>query len=354
MQGYNRLVSAVLAVLLLFASGSWGRATQQWTTTISCPAGTEYRDVRYDAGREEYCERRLPGSLRVKDGPSRSWYSFEHPAEHGSYRNGRKVGRWRECNRFDRCRDRVYEALSPAEKSRGGKPELPVTFANGRYTFDFRSCWSTWITHETAGAPVALNIGAGPGRCNIVYIPSDAHGTPSGASTYTICDVPRDLGVRAFDSADLRTALPAANLPQFCWTEDVSLTAIGKGGRGRGLTISTTETLLDSQLRPTGRGRVTLATVVDVECAEIEPQAGGAVLSVRLNTFVEKLVAGAKGPTTAEACGGRRPLTTLPVSRDTSGRTIFRYRLSSDEKIANEQRACVAEQITLSPTCRAR
>ena len=37
----------------------------QWTKTIDCPNGTVYRDVRRDAGREESCERLLPGSLKV-------------------------------------------------------------------------------------------------------------------------------------------------------------------------------------------------------------------------------------------------------------------------------------------------
>jgi len=69
-----------LVVMLLFPSP----CLAQWTKTIDCPDGTVYRDVRRDAGREEFCERLLPGSLKVQDGPSRWWYSQGHFGEEGN------------------------------------------------------------------------------------------------------------------------------------------------------------------------------------------------------------------------------------------------------------------------------
>jgi hypothetical protein len=42
-------------------------------------------------------------ALKVRDGPFRSWFSEGHPGDEGTYRDGREVGRWKECNRFDKC-----------------------------------------------------------------------------------------------------------------------------------------------------------------------------------------------------------------------------------------------------------
>ena len=144
---FTRLSLAAVFVISLVSFPS--PCLAQWTKTIDCPDGTIYRDVRRDAGREEFCERLLPGSLKVQDGPSRWWFSEGHFGEEGNYSKGRKVGKWKECDRFDRCQDRAYEVISPEEQSRGVKPEVPVTFRNGKYVFDFGSCWSTWVTRQT-------------------------------------------------------------------------------------------------------------------------------------------------------------------------------------------------------------
>jgi hypothetical protein len=101
-----------LVVVFLFPSP----CLAQWTRTIDCPDGTVYRDVRRHAGQEEFCERLLPGSLKVQDGPSRWWYSQGHFGEEGNYSNERKIGKWKECNRFDRCQERVYELISAGER----------------------------------------------------------------------------------------------------------------------------------------------------------------------------------------------------------------------------------------------
>src|SRR4051812_8840915 len=93
-----------LFAILLFLSP----CVAQSTKTIDCPAGTVYRDIGRDAGREEFCERLLPGFIMVQHGPSRWRYSESHLGEEGNYTNGRKVGKWKECDRFGRCQNRVY------------------------------------------------------------------------------------------------------------------------------------------------------------------------------------------------------------------------------------------------------
>lgn len=55
----------------------------QWSKTIDCPEGRIYQDERPYAGRNEYCDLELPGSLRVKDGPFRSWFSQGNPGSEG-------------------------------------------------------------------------------------------------------------------------------------------------------------------------------------------------------------------------------------------------------------------------------
>jgi hypothetical protein len=192
----------------------------QWTKTIDCPDGTVYRDVRGNAGRKEFCERLLPGSLKVQDGPSRWWYSQGHFGEEGNYSNGRKVGKWKECDRFDRCHERVYELISAGEKARGVKPDVPVTFANGRYVFDFASCWSTWVTRQTPDSFVELNFGAGLIGCQITYIPSREKARAAGSRGQYLCEVPHSVGARPFDSVDLRSEFSKAGLPQFCRKDD--------------------------------------------------------------------------------------------------------------------------------------
>lgn len=179
----------------------------QWAKTIDCPDGTVYRDVRRDAGRDEFCERVLPGALKVQHGPSRWWYSQGHLGEEGHSSNGRQVGRWKECDRFGRCQVRVHELTSPEERARGVKAEVPVAFANGKYVFDFGSCWSTWVTRQTSDSFVELNIVSGL-TCQITYIPSTEKDRAAGNRESYLCEVPYSVWIRAFDSVNLRSELP--------------------------------------------------------------------------------------------------------------------------------------------------
>jgi hypothetical protein len=269
-----------LVAILLFPSPS--RA--QWTKTIDCPEGTVYRDVRRDAGREEFCERELPGSLKVQYGPSRWWYSEGHLGEEGNYTNGRKVGKWKECDRFDRCQDRLYDLLSPEEKARGVKPQVPVAFVDGKYVFDFGSCWSTWVTRQTPGSSVELNIGGGLIRCQVTYMPSSDKDRAAGNQGHYLCEVPYSVGVRSFDSVDLRSELPKAGLPQFCRKDDPPVTEpMPNGPPAQALAIWVNQSFVDARTKQQARAWTTLANVVDVECAAINRQQQGAdVLTVRL------------------------------------------------------------------------
>lgn len=136
------IVRPVFASVLLVASAHF--CFGEWVKTIHCPPGRVYRDLRKYAGREEFCELRLPGSLVVKDGPYRSWFSEGHLEAEGIYELGREVGQWNECD----------------------------PYANGEYTFDFASCRSTWITQTSHPDPINLNIiGTSPYRCEIAYTP---------------------------------------------------------------------------------------------------------------------------------------------------------------------------------------
>jgi hypothetical protein len=343
-----------LVVVFLFPSP----CLAQWTKTIDCPEGTMYRDVRRDAGREEFCERLLPGSLKVRDGPSRWWYSEGHFGEEGNYSKGRKVGKWKECDRFDRCQDRVYDLISPGEKSRGVKPEVPVAFGNGKYVFDFGSCWSTWVTRQTPDSIVELNIGGGLIRCQVRYIPSSEKDRAAGNQGHYLCEVPYSVGVRSFDSGDLRSELPKAGLPQFCRKDDPPLTEpMPNGPSAQALAIWVNQSFLDSRTKQQARAWTSLANVVDVECAAINRQPQRAdVLTVRLNEYAEKLVLDRMGKdeTKADACGGRFPLTALAATHDAAGRTLFNYELSRTRTTAVRQRACIASEVVLQPACAVR
>jgi hypothetical protein len=343
----------VISLVVLFSFPS--PCLAQWTKTIDCPEGTMYRDVRKDAGREEFCERLLPGSLKVQDGPSRWWYSQGHFGAEGNYSKGRKVGKWKECDRFDRCQERVYELISPEEKARGVKPDVPVAFANGKYVFDFGSCWSTWVTHQTPDSFVELNIGSGLIRCQVTYIPSTEKDRAAGNQGHYLCEVPYSVRVRSFDSVDLRSELPKAGLPQFCRKDDPPVTEpMPDGPSAQALAIWVNQSFLDSRTKQQARAWTTIANVVDVECAAIDRQRQGAdVLTVRLNEYAEKLVMDrlGKDETKADACGGRFPLTALETTRDAAGRTLFNYALSRTRATAQRQRACIASQVALQPTC---
>ena len=101
----------------------------------------------------------------------------------------------------------------------------------------------------------------------------------------------------------------------------------------------------------------TLANVVDVECVAINRQPQGAdVVTVRLNEYAAKLVLNGRGEDEmkADTCGGRFPLTALATTRDMAGRPLFKYALSRTRTTAERQRACIASQVALQPTCSGR
>jgi hypothetical protein len=209
----NRIL--LLASALLFATIHSSFA--QWAKTIDCPADRVYRDVRKDAGRQEFCERVLPGSLVVKDGPFRFWFNQDFQGASGNYSAGREVGKWKECDRFGRCAEKDYPAIYPEEKQRQGfKPEIPVSYLDGKYVFDFASCRSTSVSHTKEGKPdLELNIGGfDPSACEVNYLPERfLEGGEEGSYT---CKVPYSVGKREIGSLDLITELPKLGLPQYC------------------------------------------------------------------------------------------------------------------------------------------
>jgi hypothetical protein len=149
----SRFSCCVALLIVVFIVGS-SHHLGEWPKTINCSSGQVYRDVRQDAGREEFCERLMPGSLVVKDGPYRSWFSEDHPGSEGNYLNGREVGPWKECDRFDRCNLLLHEAVFTEEKRRPAfKPDIPVRYEQGKYVFDFASCRSTWVTKSDEPDP---------------------------------------------------------------------------------------------------------------------------------------------------------------------------------------------------------
>jgi len=198
-------------LLLILAVAQPSPCQAAWIKDITCPAGTVYRDQRPYAGREEFCERHLPGSLRVKDGPYRHWFSEGHPGGRGNYKNGRQVGPWTECDRFDRCKRTDYEFLYPSESERPGvRPEIPVWYEHGKYVFDFSSCWSTWVT-KSGNEDLNLNIGGSGNRCHVSYIPQ--HVMERGGEGDYFCSIPFSVGKRTLDSLDLMREL---NLKPSC------------------------------------------------------------------------------------------------------------------------------------------
>ncbi len=188
----------------------------QWEDTIKCPPNRVHRDERMDAGRQEYCEQVLPGSLRVKDGPFRFWFSSDFAGAFGNYSEGREVGKWKECTRFHTCEDKDYPVIYPHEKLRPGfRPEIPVSFIKGNYVFDFASCRTTLITHTDGDkVDVELAIGGYPSECQISYLPKGLAAYSSDGS-YT-CEIPYSLGKKSFGSLDVRTEFAKAGLSQYC------------------------------------------------------------------------------------------------------------------------------------------
>ena len=332
-----------------------GHCYGQWKKTIDCPEGRVYRDFHQDAGRDEFCELNLPGSLWVRDGQSRFWFSEGHSGEEGSYRLGRKVGHWRECDRFDRCWDKYYELLYPNEEARAMRPEIPVRYADGKYVFDFSSCWSTWVTRQTDDSFLELNIGNGLIRCQVTYIPSTEKDRPGGNRSY-FCEIPYTVGAREFDSLDLCSELPKAGLPQFWRQNSPELTSDGRN-RAQAVAIWGDTPFIDGITRKRVHAWATLANAVDVECTAFErPPSGPERLILRLNRYAEDIVLERIGreEIRADACGGDLPFAPMATSKDASGRTLFTFGLSRNPAVAARQRACVASELKLQPACASR
>jgi hypothetical protein len=137
-----------------------------------------------------------------------------------------------------------------------------------------------------------LNIGSDLLRCNITYIPSTQPDRPSGTGGY-LCQIPFEVGVRAFESVDLRSELPRLGLPQFCRKD-------GPDDFHSAMAIA-----FWSNIKfPTSDQFVWVETanMVDVECAAI----ASSKLTLRLNAYAEKLVLDDMGGHgfKIEACGG--------------------------------------------------
>ena len=359
MDGLRRSMPRGLSILLTIVAwcGAWFASPcfADWTKTIDCPAGRVYRDLRVDAGRDEFCVLLLPGSLEVRDGPARWWYSEGHPGEEGTYQAGRKVGRWRECSRFDHCRDANYELLYPEERAHGVKPVIPVSYSRGEYVFDFGSCWSTWVTRKTSESFVELNIGHGLVRCQVTYMPSTEKDRPAGNQGHYLCEVPYAVGVREFDSMDLRTELPRAGLPQFCRGDELSATAPQPNGpAAQGIAIWGNISFLDGLTGKEARAWTTLANAVDVECGALGREGSGPQrLTLRLNRYAEQLVLQRmeKDEVKAGTCAGRLPLSPVEVTRDASGRALFTIGLDPKRTLAERQRRCITATVKLQPSC---
>ena len=317
----------LLALPIASASPCFG----EWTKTIHCLAGRVYRDVHEDAGREEFCELVLPGFLVVKDGPYRSWFSEDHPGATGEYVAGREVGTWKECDRFDRCAQVMHEAVFPEEKKRASfKPEVPVSYQGGKYSFDFASCRSTWVTQTNSIDPINLNISGGSDyRCVIAYFSESIlkHGGEGGY----VCWVPFAVGVREFDSVDLMREFQKAGLPQFCRPS-----------------LSRAEPLMIRE------GAADVANTIDVQCATISQSADGrSLLTIELNHFASELakqVEHQQGPLNSLLCSNA--IDGPQITVDGTGKTLFSYRLSASPQNANEQESCVRLSFHVLMPCR--
>lgn len=181
---------------------------------------------------------------------------------------------------------------------------------------------------------------------------------PPGNHGHYLCEIPYSVGVREFDSLDLRKELPKLGLPQFCRQDELPVTAsMPNGPPDEAFAIWVNQRLLDSRTNREVRAWTTLANLVDVECAAISPQDSGPErLTVRLNEYAEQLVLdrGGKDEIKTEACGGRFPLSPIARTRDRSSRLLFVYFFSENRTTARRQRACIATQIALQPTCMSR
>jgi hypothetical protein len=330
-----------------------------WAPTVQCPSGREYRDLRKDAGRDESCALTLPGALVTRDGPARSWYSRDHLNEEGRYQNGRKVGRWRECDRFDRCTDHDYAVVESYERNHEVKPELPVSYFGRKYTIDFASCWSTSISRKADGATLDMAINGGMVRCEVSYATSIEGGKSADGQGGVDCEIPYALGTRRFDSLDLKREFAKAGLPPFCGqttpTDDPR-----SDPPEQAFAIWANQPILGASARREGLMWVLLANMPDVECASIQKQPSGLEqLTVRLNQYADQLVVDRLGrdEVKADACNSGFPLTPMKAltglnnTRDRFGRTLFAYALGPEPLSAQQQRKCIESQIDLRASC---
>ena len=350
-----RFLLRVGSVACALTAGVTSTSFAQQSGPLTCPPGHAY--VEREEGRGQLCVLELPGFLKVQDGPSRWYFSpGGFVVEEGTYRLGRKIGKWHECDRFSRCEDRTYEMLYPNEHALGLQPVIPVTFANRKYVFDFGSCWATLVARQTTDSYVELNVGRSGERCQITVIRSANPKGPDNGNDYYLCEVPVRVGVRTFDSVDLRAELPRAGLPQFCRQNEQPPTVPAPDGlAAQGFTTSGTTNLVTA----TGNVRVAeqLANSVDVICASIEPRSTGpALLTVRFNEFAERIVLDHMNSeaVTAASCTHRTPLSVVDKQQDPAGYWLFRYSLNPSAAIAARQRACITMQVTLAPTCASR
>lgn len=317
---------SLVLVCLLAAAPCFG----EWTQTIHCPAGRVYRDIRHDAGREEFCELALPGSLVVKDGPYRSWLSEGFPSGVGNYLLGREVGKWEECNRFNHCETKNYEAAFPEEKRRTAlKPEVPVAFQDGSYRFDFASCRSTWVTQALGKDPINLNIGGSEKyNCVISILPESS--IEHGAEGSYTCWIPYSVGIRTFGTLDLRSELPKAGLPQFCQPQ---------GTNPEPLRIRS--------------GIEVIARSGELLCATLGKSPDGSeFLHIELNSFVTDLLRDAvkaEGPLNTLLC--MEQIDGPQVVIDAMGKANLSYKLSTDPARAKRQQKCVHDNFKVPMPC---
>jgi hypothetical protein len=174
-----------------------------------------------------------------------------------------------------------------------------------------------------------LNIWGDQFRCSITYIPSARSDVPAPSKSNYLCQIPYAVGVRAFNSIDLRSELPRAGLPQFCRENEFA------SSRSFDAVAFWAEVSYPSSDQ---RPWVVLANMVDVECAAIE----SSKLTLRLNPYATRILLDHFGGHgfKIEACGGKYTLSAAGTSPDGQGGSLFHVNLSQDATVAARQRAC--------------
>ena len=72
---------------------------------LTCPADTKLNLRESYAGLFEWCE----DANGTRQGPARSWFSTGiYLLDRGQFADGKKVGAWTECDRFERCKFNNY------------------------------------------------------------------------------------------------------------------------------------------------------------------------------------------------------------------------------------------------------